>query len=283
MTATILTCIDGSVYSASVADHAAWAARRLGASVQLLKVLGRRDASSADRSGRIVAGARRQLLEQLATLDAERAKLLREEARLELEEVAAHLARAGVEDVTTLLRHGDLLETMQVIEETAALTVIGKRGEAADFAKLHLGSNLERILRAAQRPVLVASRAFKPITRCVVAFDGGTTVQRAVDTMSRSPLFRDLPVLLVMAAEETAERRRKIEAAAAQLAAGGLSVESGIVAGPPDSVIPEALNPDGGDILMMGAYGHSRLRTLVIGSTTAEMIRAARVPILVYR
>jgi len=33
----------------------------------------------------------------------------------------------------------------------------------------------------------------------------------------------------------------------------------------------------------MGAYGHSRLRTLMIGSTTAEMIRTQGVPVLVFR
>ena len=50
-------------------------------------------------------------------------------------------------------------------ETDAALIVIGKRGEGADFAKLHLGSNLERVVRAMHKPVLVASRAFKPVER----------------------------------------------------------------------------------------------------------------------
>jgi len=33
----------------------------------------------------------------------------------------------------------------------------------------------------------------------------------------------------------------------------------------------------------MGAYGHSRVRSLIIGSTTTEMIRSCRVPILIMR
>ncbi|MBX2855518.1 MAG: universal stress protein, partial [Rhodobacteraceae bacterium] len=37
------------------------------------------------------------------------------------------------------------------------------------------------------------------------------------------------------------------------------------------------------DLLIMGAYGHSRLRSLVIGSTTSEMIRGSLIPVMVYR
>ncbi len=38
-----------------------------------------------------------------------------------------------------------------------------------------------------------------------------------------------------------------------------------------------------GAILMMGAYGHSPLRTLIVGSTTTAMIRTVRVPVLLMR
>jgi nucleotide-binding universal stress UspA family protein len=33
----------------------------------------------------------------------------------------------------------------------------------------------------------------------------------------------------------------------------------------------------------MGAYGHSRIRNLFVGSTTTEMIRSCKVPILLFR
>jgi nucleotide-binding universal stress UspA family protein len=40
---------------------------------------------------------------------------------------------------------------------------------------------------------------------------------------------------------------------------------------------------EGFDLLVMGAYGHSRIRSLVIGSTTTAMIQAAGIPVLLYR
>ncbi len=32
-----------------------------------------------------------------------------------------------------------------------------------------------------------------------------------------------------------------------------------------------------------GAYGHSRIRNLIIGSTTTEMIRSCKIPIVLFR
>lgn len=209
--------------------------------------------------------------------------MLHEKGWLELDEAKRQIEGLGVLDVTTSLRHGDLLETLAEREEAADLVVLGKRGEAADFAKLHLGSNLERILRASHRPVLVASRAFRPITRFMVAFDGRSSALKAIDGASRSPLFAGLEGTIVSVGAETAEMRRKLDDAARQLRAGGLDVTPRMEPGEPETVIPQIVEAEGIDLLVMGAYGHSRLRTLVIGSTTSEMIRACRIPILVWR
>jgi nucleotide-binding universal stress UspA family protein len=36
-------------------------------------------------------------------------------------------------------------------------------------------------------------------------------------------------------------------------------------------------------LLVMGAYGHNRIRHLVIGSTTAQMLRSSHIPVLLFR
>ncbi|MEO1016091.1 MAG: universal stress protein [Pseudomonadota bacterium] len=280
----VLACIDGSIYSESVADNAAWAAGRLGASIELLQVIGRREAvASQDRSGRIMPKARRQLLEQLAAVDSQRAKLLQQQARMDLEAAKSRINDAGVQEVTETLRHGDLLDALAEREVDAELVVIGKRGEAADFAKLHLGSNLERIVRASHRPVLITARAFHPVKKVLLAFDGGPSATKAVDAMRHSPLFAETSVDLVTVGEARGAAQRKLDDAGDQLRTAGLEVNSRIEPGQPETVIAEAVERDHIDLLVMGAYGHSRLRSLVIGSTTSEMIRACRIPILLYR
>jgi nucleotide-binding universal stress UspA family protein len=34
---------------------------------------------------------------------------------------------------------------------------------------------------------------------------------------------------------------------------------------------------------LMGAYGHSHIRNLIIGSTTTAMIRSCKIPVLLFR
>jgi len=281
----LIALIDGSIYSQSVCDHAAWAATRTGAAVELLHVLGRRDVSSApvNLSGSIGLGARTALLEELTELDAQRGKLAQKRGRIILDEAKARLAEDGVEAVTTRLRNGDLVGSVMDVGSDADMIVIGKRGEAADFAKLHLGSNLERVVRSTHRPVLVASRAFRPIKRFLIAFDGGTSAMKAVDSVARSPLFAGLECRLLMAGADTPEARKRLDDAAALLRAASYEVTAEIEPGSADTAITRRVEADAIDLLVMGAYGHSRIRSLIIGSTTTEMIRSCRIPVVLFR
>ena len=279
----ILACVDGSVYADSVADHAAWAAKGLGAEIEFLQVLGRKESASRDLSGRVGADGRAALLERLATLDEERFRLLQQSARLGLDALRERTEAAGAGPVSAALRTGDLLEEIAAREAAADLLVIGKRGEAADFAKLHLGSNLERMIRASHLPVLIAARAFRPIQRAVIAFDGRSGSMKALDAVSRSPLSRGVVFEVVTAGADTEEARRLMGSALTLLRAGGLEATGRIAAGEPVKVIGAAVEETRAGMLVMGAYGHSRLRTLVVGSVTAELIRTCRVPALVHR
>jgi nucleotide-binding universal stress UspA family protein len=53
--------------------------------------------------------------------------------------------------------------------------------------------------------------------------------------------------------------------------------------GEPEQTIPELLQAQGSALLVMGAYGHSRIRHLVIGSTTTTLLRLSKSPVLVMR
>lgn len=280
----IVALVDGSLYSASVCDHAAWIAARTGAPVELIHVLGRRETSDGqDRSGTIALGARTALLEQLAELDARRTKLIAARGRAILEDARALLDKAGIADVTTRLRQGDLVETVADIEADVRLIVIGKRGEGADFARGHLGSNLERIVRGSQVPVFVAARAFRPIARVLVGIDGGASSMKAVELIARSPLFRGLTVQLVTVGTAAAEARAALERARSLLSAAGIVAETAILPGQPETVLGHLVDAAPFDLLVMGAYGHSRIRSLIIGSTTAAMLRSCKVPVVLVR
>ena len=283
MSDKIIALVDGSTYSRSVCDHAAWLARRGGYGVELMHVLGRREGRArSDLSGAIALGARSALLEELSSLDEQRAKLVVHRGRAILEDARGLLDEAGIK-TTEHLRHGDLIEAILEREGEARMILIGKRGEGADFARGHLGSNLERVVRAATKPLFVASRAFRPIEKVLIAYDGSASAMRAVEHVSQSPLYADLAIRIVTVGAETDAAKARLADAKAMLAAKGLDAETGILAGEPEEVLGALIEEEGFDHLVLGASGHSRLRALFVGSTSLEMMRTCKVPILLVR
>lgn len=281
----VLACIDGSVYSQSVCDHAVWAALRLGAPLEYLHVMDRHPETAATRdlSGSIGFDSRDSLLSELTLLDEKRSKLARQHGREMLDRVVLQARERGVANVEPRLRHGALVDTLTELEKDVRLFVLGKRGEHADFAKLHLGSELERAVRAVHRPLLVASRQFKPIQKFLIAFDGSETTRKGVEMIAASPLFKGLTCHVVMAGGDTADARVQIQWAHDALASAGFEVQSGIRPGHADAVISQYVSANAIDVLVMGAYGHSRIRHLIVGSTTTAMIRTCLIPVLLLR
>jgi nucleotide-binding universal stress UspA family protein len=277
--------VDGSTYAHSVCDHAAWIAQRADVSVELLHVLGRREmsGSTSDLSGNIKLGARSALLAELSALDEQRAKLAQKRGWAILEDAKAILEKAGIEDISTRLRIGDLVETVAESEADASMLLVGKRGEAADFAKGHLGSNVERLARASHRPLFVASRAFRPIERVMVAHDGGDSIAKAIDHMATNSLLDGLNIHLLSVGVETKSASERLERDAARLAEAGHHPTTEIVSGQPETVFADRVEGGQVDLLVMGAYGHSRIRNLVIGSTTTTMLQSCKVPVLLFR
>ncbi len=281
----LIAFVDGSNYTKSVCDHAAWVAVRIDGSVELIHVLGRRSDSAApvDLSGSIGLGARTSLLEDLAEQDGQVARLDHKRGRAILNDAKETLLNAGVSRVSTMLRNDGIVETVQDFESGASLIVIGKRGKKTESDEAHLGSNFERVVRASHKPVLVASRSFKPIKRFLIAFDGGTSANKAVDYLAGNQVFNNLECHLLTVANPTTEAKQQLESTATSLRDAGYTVKTTIQAGQAEAVICENIKKNEIDLLVMGAYGHSRIRNLIIGSTTTAMIRSCKIPVLLFR
>jgi nucleotide-binding universal stress UspA family protein len=172
---------------------------------------------------------------------------------------------------------------VQTLEKDADLIVIGKRGEAADFNSGHLGSNIERVVRSTKIPVLVASRSFQPIKKVLVAFDGGPSSLKAIEYFAKQKQYNSLECLVLSVGVDSTDQRRQLEGAVATLKTGGYNATGEIVAGHTEMAIAAKVEQANFDLLLMGAYGHSHIRNLIIGSTTTEMIRSCKVPVLLFR
>ncbi|QHD69664.1 universal stress protein [Sphingobium yanoikuyae] len=280
----ILACIDASAYAASVCDLAAWASKRLDLPVELLHVVQRKDAVAQrhDLSGAIGLGAKTDLLEELTKLEEADARLQVERGRILLATMAERLQADGAKAVASLHRHGGIVETILERESDARVVVIGKRGASHEFASDHIGSKIERVVRASAKPVLIASRAVTQPQSVVLAYDGSKAADRALERVANSPLFDGLPVHVVTVGPDDEKHRKLLDNAGAVLA-GGPSVELTVVQGKPEDAIAEVVGKTPDALLVMGAYGHSPLRTLIVGSTTTTLIRTVHVPVLLVR
>ncbi|MDF1763137.1 MAG: universal stress protein [Oleibacter sp.] len=280
----ITACIDGSLESSAVCDAASWVSHKLKTPVTLLHVLEKNPQVETDMSGNIGLGSREHLLKQLTHLDAERARLALEHGRLLLEEARARIISDGVSEVETLQRHGRLSDEVLTLESATRVLVLGRQGAGhKDVAMSSLGSQIETILRSVSCPVLVTTGSFSAPRQFMVAYDGSDAAERAMQSYSHSPLLTDATCHLVMVNHDDEEHRRKLQEAADTLAKKGIEVITSHTQGDVLKTLKHYQRENDIDLMVMGAYGHSRIRQFFLGSHTRNMLSHSVIPLLLLR
>ena len=280
----VMACIDNSQSSLAVCDYSAWASQRLNAPLTLLHVLDEgKYPASADLSGNIGLGSREHLLDELATLDAQRAKLALEHGQHMLEKARERTVNSGVISPDLKQRHGHLVESLSDLQDDIRLLVIGRVGEDSAHGTESLGSQIEAVVRTIHRPILITTSQFKKPEAVMVAFDGSAIGHKTLLTLAESPLCKGLPIHIVMVGADSHDNQKELEKARSVLASSGLTVQTEIRPGEVESVLHAYQAEHAIDLLVMGAYGHSRIRQFLVGSTTTTMLRTATIPVLLLR
>jgi nucleotide-binding universal stress UspA family protein len=281
----VLACVDQSPFADDVGDYAAWAAQRMDAPLELLHVIERHPETSAtdDHSGSLGPNAQEQLLTQLSEQDEIETRRAREQGRVFLNRLRERALAAGVASVDMRQRHGHLDETLRDWEPGVRLFVLGRRGQSAAPSRSDLGSNVQRVVRVLQRPVLVATEGFKAPQRVLIAFDGSALTRRGVQMVADSPLLRGLPVVLLMAGKLRQNGPFEMQWAGGTLRKAGFEVKESIHDGDAESAILQTIALEQCDLLVMGAYSHARWRTMLFGSKTSELLRTMHIPALLLR
>jgi nucleotide-binding universal stress UspA family protein len=172
---------------------------------------------------------------------------------------------------------GDAGRLLAAAAHCADLVVAAKR----ELSALEAPAVIEELTLAAGVPVLMlppdGAEAFGRTV--VVGWNGSREVARAVH--EGLPLLREAERVILLTIGEAATD--SLEAGAAMLRRHGVAVEPQQVEGP-DGAAGEGLLAQaaahGADLLVMGAYGHSRLRELVFGGATRHVLREATLPVL---
>jgi nucleotide-binding universal stress UspA family protein len=281
----ILACVDQSRFADVVADHAAWAARRLDASLEILHILDRHPeiAHENDRSGAIGLDTREHLLEALSGADEKRSLEARETGRQLLNRLRERTIAAGVTAPDIRQRNGELAATLMEQQDRVALFVLGRRGESAEATNRDLGRNVERVIRALRRPILTVTEAFHAPERVLVAFDGSALSRRSVEYVASSSLLRGLSVHVMMSGADLADGGKQLRWAEETLSTAGFNATAALVPGDVERGVADAVRERGIDLLVMGAYSHAWWRSLFLGSKTSDLLRSATIPALLIR
>ena len=277
----VIACIDGTEVSTSVCDYGVWASNRMEAPLEFLHVLDRSQYPiKSDLSGNIGLGSRETLLEDLAAIDEKRGKLALEQGKLMLDAAVKRAIANGIDSPISRQYHGSLLETLTEMEESTRLLVLGKHDE---HLRVHVGSQLESVVRIMHRPILIATPEFKQPQRVMIAFDGSATTRKGVEMVATSPLFHGLPCHLVMVGADNEDNREQLRWAQRTLEDAGFEAPAIIIDGTVERSLCDYRSTHEIDMLIMGAYGHSVIRRFLVGSTTTGVIIKASIPVLLLR
>ncbi|MCP5268052.1 MAG: universal stress protein [Zoogloeaceae bacterium] len=281
----VLACVDRSHFADTVADCAAWAATRMAAPLEFLHIIDRHPeiGSGEDHSGAIGIDAQEHLLHELSEKDATTSRAAREAGRIFLNRLRERAVAAGVAAPDIRQRHGEMEETLVEQEAGVRLFVLGRRGESAEATQRDLGGNVERVVRALHKPILTVTENFREPRRFMIAYDGSSIARRGIEMVAASPLFKGLPCHLLMSGKASVEAEKQLAWAQTALAEAGFAVEAELVPGDAESTIARTVKEAEIDLLIMGAYAHSPIRSLLFGSRTSDLLRAATVPTLLLR
>lgn len=275
----VIACIDGAGYTESVCDYAAWAAKRLAAPLEFLHVLIRDGQAKVDASGSIGLGAQESLLQELSDLDERRSIIAREHGRQLLDGAKQRAIAAGVPQVDTRQRHGEFVDTLVEMEPDARLYILGQHAHESKPRRFLLDHNLESAVRALHCPILVANAKFAEPQRFLIAFDGSTTCRKMIEMVADSPLLRGLDCHVVMVGND----EEALRWASGRLSDVGFQVTSQQLDGEPANVLADYVQQQHINMIVMGAYGHSRIRHLIVGSTTTAILQQSKVPVFILR
>ena len=208
----------------------------------------------------------------------------REANRLVRERVEAAFRRScdpAKMPVRDVYEEGDPGELIAEAARTVDLTVAAQSAmEGLDALAPH---PLDHVILSAGGPVLMLPRAGwgEPIgLRVVVAWNGSRESARALK--DALPFLVTAERVTVVAGDEDAAAT--LEGAAALLRRHAANVDTKAIemahGRGHGATLLGALEAEGGDLLVMGAYGHSRLREIVLGGATREVLRGACAPVL---
>lgn len=166
-------------------------------------------------------------------------------------------------------------ESVNKLDEFAELMIIGHH--------LTCDMTLAQMIRPRHCPILVTPATFVKPQSALFAFDNRPACHRLLAWLCQSPLVRNLQIHVVMVAKPTQENQDALREAYARLKQAGIDSKKALL--DCRDVTASLLyyqQQHNLQMLMTGAFGQSRLKSLLKGSATEKFLDTAKTPYLLF-
>jgi len=211
-----------------------------------------------------------------------------EEARAHLESIKARATKEGVRCETIFHESGEASEAIvgEAAEKRVDMIVIGRHGRKG-LAKALLGEVAAKVIAHAPCKVLVVPKAARIEYRNIVVAIDGSAHSSAALTEAIAIAKRCGSHLIALSAMRDETERQEAEHyanKAADLAQKeGVSAEAVTPTGRSFNAIVETAGGRGVDLIVMGTYGKTGVKKLLMGSSTEKVIGNAGCAVLVVK
>jgi nucleotide-binding universal stress UspA family protein len=199
-----------------------------------------------------------------------------------LEEFSAAARRENL-PAETVLDMGIVANQICDRARSADLVIIGHRGINERFSTGLLGSTAESVARKCPRPVFISPMKFREIARPVLAYDGSERAAKAMRQAADFCSASNVPLTVITVARDPKLGERTLGEARTYFEPYSPPAEFKLLAGHANEEVIRFIKEHNADLLFIGAYGHSRIIEMVLGSNTEYVLRNSPCPVFLAR
>ena len=189
-----------------------------------------------------------------------------------LEEFTEKSRKEGIESAT-FLDTGIVSNEISSRAKIMDLVIISQRGLNAEFERGLLGSTTEAVTRKCIKPVLVTPKNFKEPFNFLLCYDGSQHANDAMQSAADFVSYLNMPLTVLIVFKSEADGNKLLSNAQRYLSTYKVKSDFKALKGNPHEEIVKFAGRNSVDIIFMGAYGHSRIIEMVLGSTTEYVLR----------
>jgi nucleotide-binding universal stress UspA family protein len=146
-----------------------------------------------------------------------------------------------------------------------------------------LRSDFCTLVRHCPTPILAVPGVFSPLSRPLLAYDGGSMSTEALFVATYLAIRGQIPLVVVSVAEDSFDAPAALAKAQAYLEDHGVEASFVEERGPVADAILRTAQERDSDLILMGGYGHLPVRELLFRSTVDQVLRGSRQPVLICR